>query len=75
MRELVFTTAEERRKKKADESAKELAGRIAPLLSEKARLEQMLARPDNGPMFSTLVQAQLNKIKEELKLIDGVATE
>ncbi len=74
MRELVFHSAEERKKKKAEEATQELARKKAPLLYEKARLEKMLA-PDAGPLFRTLVQSQLDRIKEELKLIDGVATE
>ena len=74
MRELVFETAEQRKKKAADSLVKELARKKAPLLYEKARLEKMLA-PDAGPLFRTLVQSQLDRIKEELKLIDGVATE
>ncbi len=69
MRELRFLNAEERKKKKAaeqDAAVKELARKKAPLLNEKARLENLLAEPDSGPMFSALVQASINQIKDKL---------
>ena len=72
MRELQFLNAEERKKKKAadqDAAVQELARKKAPLLSEIARLEELLTDADDEPMFCTLVQASIDQTKDKLKLI------